>query len=128
MTAEEAVAYLLRENLLDLGKVVGCGLEVRDVTRRNINFHVAYRTGPGFFLKRQSPGDSSPTMLAEVGIYQRVTQDDAGVGDRIRALHRGTDGPRVRRLIERETGVVPAGAEHGAHELGEPLTDPAHLS
>jgi hypothetical protein len=70
----------------------------------------------------------SPTWLDYVRQNQRITQQDAIIGERIRALHRGPEKPLVRRLIERQTGSMPAGAEAGARELAEPLTDPARLS
>src|SRR5690606_7220000 len=50
----------------------------------------------------------SPTWLDYVRQHQRATQDDAGVGERIRTLHVGPGSPRVRRRIERHT-CPPAG-------------------
>ncbi len=46
----------------------------------------------------------SPTWLECVRHNQRITQADAMVGVRLRALHQGPDRPRARRLIERQTG------------------------
>jgi len=56
---------------------------------------------------------------------QRMTEDDAAVWDRIRSLHRGTDKPRVRRMIERQTSSPPSGPAPRAKDLAEPLTDPS---
>lgn len=49
----------------------------------------------------------TPTWVEYVRHNQRRTQADAAIGDRIRALHRGPDEPRVHRMIERQT-VLPA--------------------
>jgi hypothetical protein len=38
---------------------------------------------------------------------QRVTQADAEIGDRVRALHRGDKPPVARRLIERQVSAPP---------------------
>ena len=45
----------------------------------------------------------TPTWIEYVRHNQRVTQADAAVGERLRALHAGPDGPRVHRLIVRQT-------------------------
>ena len=53
----------------------------------------------------------TPTWLDYVRLNSRLTQDDANVPERLRALHRGAAGPRVRRMVERQTSSLPA--EHG---------------
>lgn len=70
----------------------------------------------------------TPTWLDYIRHNNRLTQDDAVIPGRLRALHRGPDGPRVRRMIERQTGSLPTGRAPGPHELAEPLTDPAQSS
>ena len=45
----------------------------------------------------------TPTWLDYVRHNSRLTQDDATVPERLRALHRGPDAPRVRRMIERQS-------------------------
>ena len=47
-----------------------------------------------------------PTWVEYVRHHQRRTQADAEVFDRLLALHRGTEPPRVRRMIERQTVPV----------------------
>ena len=47
-----------------------------------------------------------PTWVEYVRHNQRRTQADAAVGDRLTALHRGEQPPRVHRMIERQT-IVP---------------------
>ncbi|MFC3074775.1 MFS transporter [Shinella pollutisoli] len=47
-----------------------------------------------------------PTWVEYVRHNQRRTQADAENGEKLRQLHRGADGPRVHRMIERQT-IVP---------------------
>ena len=68
------------------------------------------------------------TWLDYIRHNNRLTQEDAVIPERIRALHRGTEGPRVRRMIERQTAGLPAGRDPGARELAQPLTDPTPSS
>lgn len=72
----------------------------------------------------------TPTWLDYVRHNQRVTQADAEITERIRALHKGVEPPQVHRMIERQTGTVPAGRAPHPHprELHEPLTDPTRSS
>jgi hypothetical protein len=48
-----------------------------------------------------------PTWVEYIRHNQRVTQADAEIGDRVRALHYGTDPPMARRLIERQVSAPP---------------------
>lgn len=64
-----------------------------------------------------------PTWLEYVRHNNRITQADLLVTDRIRAFHQGPEPPIVRRMIERQTGSIPAGRDPGAQELSQPLTD-----
>lgn len=61
----------------------------------------------------------TPTWLDYIRLNNRATQDDASVPERLRQLHRGAEGPKVRRRIERQTtsSPVPGG------EAGEATTD-----
>jgi MFS family permease len=70
----------------------------------------------------------SPTWLEYVRYNQRITQADAAVGERLRALHKGPDRPRVHRMIERQTGWPSMDFEPRVHDLADPLTDPARSS
>jgi MFS family permease len=59
----------------------------------------------------------TPTWLDYIRLNNRATQDDASVPTRLRELHRGAEGPRVRRRIERQTSSSPiagSGTEEGA--------------
>lgn len=64
------------------------------------------------------------TWLDYLRHTSRITQDDAAVPEALRALHRGEGGPKVRRMIERQTSRLPA-ASAGAHGIDEPTSDPA---
>jgi hypothetical protein len=44
-----------------------------------------------------------PTWVDYVRHNQRRTKADADISDRLLALHRGPEGPRVHRMIERQT-------------------------
>jgi MFS family permease len=65
-----------------------------------------------------------PTWLDYIRYNQRVTQADASVGERLKALHRGTEPPKVHRMIERQTGD--ASVNEGMHH--DVLTDPTRAS
>jgi len=65
----------------------------------------------------------TPTWLDYVRHNQRVTQADAQVGERLRALHRGSEPPRVHRMIERQTGSLPSGSTT-TQEATDALQDP----
>jgi hypothetical protein len=45
----------------------------------------------------------TPTWLDYLRLNNRMTRNDAIVPEALRALHRGPDAPRVRRMIERQT-------------------------
>lgn len=66
----------------------------------------------------------SPTWLDYIRHNNRVTQADAEVTQRLRALHVGPEPPRVRRLVERQTGSLPSSRLPSPRELADPLTDP----
>ena len=67
------------------------------------------------------------TWLDYIRHNQRITQADADISERIRALHQGPDKPVVHRLIERTTAPLAANL-HGDRHYGEPLTDPTRSS
>jgi hypothetical protein len=70
----------------------------------------------------------TPTWLDYIRHNSRLTQDDAIIPERLRALHRGPGAPRIRRMVERQTGSLAAGEAPGPHDLDEPLTDPTRSS
>ena len=68
---------------------------------------------------------STPTWLDYLRHNSRLTHEDAVIPERLRALHRGSERPIVRRMVERQTGALPSGQPSATADLGEPLTDPA---
>ena len=65
-----------------------------------------------------------PTWLDYVRHNHRRTQADAENSERIHSLHKGPDGPRAHRMIERQTGSLPAMRSPSPRELADPMTDP----
>jgi MFS family permease len=70
----------------------------------------------------------SPTWTEYLRHNGRFTNDDALIGERIKALHRGPGKPPIRRLVERQTGFPPDGPDTDPGELAPPMTDPSRLS
>lgn len=58
----------------------------------------------------------TPTWLDYVRHNNRQTQEDAIVSERLRALHRGTNPPAVRRTVERQT-TAPGSETPAAQDL-----------
>jgi hypothetical protein len=50
----------------------------------------------------------TPTWLDYTRLNSRITRDDAVIPESLRALHRGADAPRVRRMIERPVAAQSA--------------------
>jgi len=65
------------------------------------------------------------TWVEYVRHNQRRTQADAANSERLMELHRGPDAPKVRRMIERQTGALGTPV---TGQLGDPLTDPTRSS
>ena len=71
----------------------------------------------------------TPTWLDYIRHNSRLTHDDATIPEHLRALHRGPDAPRVRRMIERQTSTPPAAVPApGTPVLTEPLGEPVRSS
>lgn len=66
-----------------------------------------------------------PTWLDYIRHNQRRTNADADNFHRLRALHTGAEPPRVHRMIERQTAVLPGLRLPSARELAGPITDPS---
>ena len=71
---------------------------------------------------------NTPTWLDYIRHNNRMTQDDATIPERLRALHQGPQAPVVRRMIERQTGALPLEHASGLHDIAEPMTDPTRSS
>ncbi len=79
---------------------------------------------PEIWLERYT----TPTWLDYVRHNSRITQNDAVVPERLRALHQGPQPPTVRRMIERQTDSLPMRSDSAAHDFAEPMTDPTRSS
>lgn len=66
----------------------------------------------------------APTWLDYIRHNNRVTQADADVTQRLRALHQGPEPLKIRRMVERQTGSLPGPRLPTPPELADPLTDP----
>lgn len=69
-----------------------------------------------------------PTWLDYVRHNHRRTHADTANSEAIGALHRGSEPPRVHRMIERQTGSLPGIRLPSARELADPLTDPSRFA
>lgn len=95
------VEYLIREQ--DVVTFLAVMAERRRIRRRDGARHWTLLRDlehPEVWIERYH----SPTWLDYVRQHQRMTQADAAVTERLRALHLGPDRPRVHRMIERQTG------------------------
>jgi len=117
------VEYLIREE--DIPEFLRQMNERRRIRRRDgaRNWRLLRDLGdPQLWIERYE----TPTWLDYIRHNSRMTQHDAIVPQRLRELHCGAEGPRVRRLIERETVAPPLEAE--TRERGETLIDPTRYS
>ena len=115
------IEYKIRED--DVLEFLSAMAERRRIRRRDgaINWMLLRDLGdPTVWVERYS----SPTWLEYIRHNNRLTVEDANVPERLRQLHQGPGRPIVRRMIERQTGTLPAGHVSNAHDFAEPLTDP----
>jgi predicted MFS family arabinose efflux permease len=94
------VEYLIDES--DIEEFLGRMNERRRMRRRDgaRNWRLLRDlSDPRLWIERYE----TPTWLDYIRLNNRATQDDASVPNRLRELHRGEEGPRVRRRIERQT-------------------------
>jgi predicted MFS family arabinose efflux permease len=107
------VEYLIDES--DIEEFLGRMNERRRMRRRDgaRNWRLLRDlSDPRLWIERYE----TPTWLDYIRLNNRATQDDAAVPTRLRELHRGTEGPRVRRRIERQTSSspTPIGSDEGS--------------
>jgi MFS family permease len=98
------VEYLIDES--DIEEFLGRMNERRRMRRRDgaRNWRLLRDlSDPRLWIERYE----TPTWLDYIRLNNRATQDDASVPTRLRELHRGTEGPQVRRRIERQTTSSP---------------------
>ena len=98
------VEYLIRDE--DVYEFLGAMSERRRIRRRDgARQWTLLRdlVNPELWIERYE----SPTWVEYIRQNQRVTQADAEIGDRVRALHSGPNPPVARRLIERQVSAPP---------------------
>lgn len=110
------IEYIIAEE--DVVAFLGAMAERRRIRRRDGARHWALLrdlTNAELWIERYD----SPTWVEYVRQNQRVTQADAEIGDRVRALHKGSNPPVVHRMIERQTGSLPGARPSPAPTLTE---------
>jgi MFS family permease len=118
------IEYLIREE--DVVSFLSVMAERRRIRRRDGARHwtlLRDLENPDVWVERYH----SPTWVEYVRHNQRMTHADAAVSERLRALHKGPDRPRVRRMIERPTGWI-ASDTVPIRDMVDPLTDPNRTS
>lgn len=119
------IEYNIREQ--DVTAFLVAMAERRRIRRRDGARHWALLRDlaePGLWVERYH----SPTWLEYIRQNQRITQADAAIGERLRALHQGPGRPRVRRMIERQTDGLTPDAVVSARDIAGPSTDPGGSS
>ena len=114
------IEYLIDE--ADILEFLAAMAEWRRIRRRDgaLNWRLLRDLAdPRLWIERYE----TPTWLDYVRYNSRITQADAIIPQRLRALHRGAEVPRVRRMLERQTGALPTGHTVSPHDIAEPLTD-----
>lgn len=71
---------------------------------------------------------STPTWLDYIRHNYRLTNDDVVIPRRLLALHRGPNKPRIRRMIERPTDVLPPDLEAMKDDVEDRFSDPTGTS
>lgn len=115
------IEYVIREE--DVVPFLNVMAERRRIRRRDGARHWALLrdlTDPKLWIERYD----SPTWVEYVRQNQRVTQADAAIGERVRALHQGPEPPRVHRVIERQTDSLPFAPARPTQDMASPMTDP----
>jgi MFS family permease len=119
------IEYVIRE--ADAAEFLSAMAERRRIRRRDGARHwtlLRDLSDPELWIERYH----LPTWLDYVRHNNRITQADAAIYERVRALHRGEGPPRVHRMIERQPGAPLSDLAPPGREAGEPLTDPARAS
>ena len=119
------IEYVIRQE--DILEFLAAMAERRRIRRRDGALHwtlLRDLSDPEIWIERYH----TATWLDYIRHNNRMTQADAIIPERIRALHQGAEPPRVRRTIERQTGSLPSFAGPGPREMAEPLTDPSRSS
>ncbi|MGH8249150.1 MAG: MFS transporter [Steroidobacteraceae bacterium] len=117
------IEYVIRQE--DQLRFLAAMSERRRIRRRDgaLNWRLLRDlSDPELWIERYE----TPTWLDYLRLNNRMTRSDAVVPESLRALHRGPDSPRVRRMIERPTGSLSAAQEPQSPAASE--TDAARSS
>ncbi len=109
------IEYVIRQ--ADIAEFLGAMTERRRIRRRDgaRNWRLLRDLAdPQLWIERYE----TPTWLDYVRQNSRMTHHDAIIPERLRALHRGPDAPRVRRMIERQS--APPTLEQAPETLLDP--------
>jgi hypothetical protein len=112
------IEYTIRED--DIVEFLDAMTERRRIRRRDgaRNWRLLRDLAdPQLWIERYE----TPTWLDYVRHNSRITHHDAVIPQRLRALHRGPEGPRVRRMIERQSSPPPLEPSR------ETLIDPSRI-
>lgn len=114
------IEYRIRED--DVLEFLGAMAERRRIRRRDGARHwrvMRDLADPEVWIERYA----TPTWLDYIRHTSRLTHDDATIPAQLRALHRGPEAPRVRRMIERQTSALHTEPAAGPQVLTEPTAD-----
>jgi hypothetical protein len=109
------IEYIIRED--DQLQFLAAMSERRRIRRRDgaLNWRLLRDlSDPELWIERYE----TPTWLDYLRLNNRLTRNDAVVPESLRALHRGTDAPRVRRMLERPAAARSTGWESGPADVG----------
>jgi MFS family permease len=104
------IEYVIPEK--DQLRFLGAMSERRRIRRRDgaLNWRLLRDlSNPELWIERYE----TPTWLDYLRLNNRMTRNDAVIPESLRALHRGPDAPRVRRMIERPAANTPAARAAG---------------
>ncbi len=108
------IEYVIRQD--DQLRFLAAMAERRRIRRRDgaLNWRLLRDlSNPELWIERYE----TPTWLDYARLYGRMTRNDAVVPESLRALHRGPDAPRVRRMIERPAAAQSARLAPGAQDV-----------
>ncbi len=78
LNLQNLVYYLLERGLVTRESVVNGAVEISEIARRNSNFRVRQRNGPGYFLKqaRSAEPEALRTLRAEAQCYELIAKHE----------------------------------------------------
>jgi MFS family permease len=111
------IEYAIREE--DQMRFLAAMSERRRIRRRDgaLNWRLLRDlSDPELWVERYE----TPTWLDYLRLNNRMTRNDAVVPESLRAMHRGPEAPRVRRMIERPAAAPPAARAAGPESASIP--------